>query len=127
MKERNIFAFFHTMDKAEAAANELKKRGFATVQVDRFSPLPGGGKDTDLDAEIHGILRRQANSLTTSTLGLPPVNNDLRVLATAHPDASGMADGSPFYHSEDICVTVITNEERYDEAYEILERYGAHF
>ncbi|RAL26268.1 hypothetical protein [Thermoflavimicrobium daqui] len=124
MTQKNIFAFFHTVDKAQAAAHELKERGFDIVQVDRFSPIPGGGREPDLDDETHGLFHRQANSLTTTTLGLPPINNDLRILATAHPDASGMADGSAFDHAEDICLTVITDESRFDEACELLEKHG---
>ncbi len=126
MGERNIFAYFQTMDRAKEAAQMLKQRGFETVQVDRFSPIPGGGKDLDQDEELNSILRQQDNSLTTTTMGLPSVSKDKQILAAVNPDASGMSDGSPFDHAEDVCLTVITDESRFEEAIDLLEKLGAY-
>ncbi|SHE76826.1 hypothetical protein SAMN05444392_10361 [Seinonella peptonophila] len=127
MNERNIFAYFHELDEAERAAYELRNSGFKKVQVDRFSAAPGGGKDTDLDSEINGILRQQNESLTTTTLGIPNTNPDLRVIAATHPDASGMSDGDGFHHPADICLTVLTTNDQYPKAEAILKKYKTLF
>lgn len=126
MGEKNIFGYFQTMERAKEAAEELKKRGFETVSVDRFSPFLGGNP-YDFDEEINGIFYHPGNSLTTTTLGSPETfTDDKRILAAAHEDASGMADGGTgFVHPEDVCVTVITDAKRYEEAYQLLEQYGA--
>jgi hypothetical protein len=124
MSQRNIFGYFQTMDQARKAAEKLKSLGFETISVDRFSPLLGGNP-YDGGEEITGIFQNQRNSLTTTTLGSPAMNDDERILATVHPDASGLAGGRGFSHPEDVCVTIITDDDRYEEAYHLLERYGA--
>jgi hypothetical protein len=124
MNQRNIFGYFQTMDQAQKAAEELKAQGFETISVDRFSPVLGGNP-YDGGEEMRDIFQNQKNSLTTTTLGSPAMNDDERILATAHPDASGLAGGTGFSHPEDVCVTVITDNDRYEEAYHLLERYGA--
>jgi hypothetical protein len=126
MGERSIFAYFQTMERAQEAAQKLKQRGFETVQVDRFSPIPGGGKEPDQDHGLNSILRQQDSSLTTTTMGLPPISRDRRILAAANPDASGLSDGSPFDHAEDVCLTVITDNSRFEEAIDLLEQLGAY-
>lgn len=124
MGERNIFGYFQTMEQAQKVADKLKAHGFEIVSVDRFSPLLGGNP-YDLDSEITGLFRNQNNSLTTTTLGSPPLNPDERILAAAHEDSSGLSGGTGFAHQEDVCVTVITDSSRYEEAYGLLEQYGA--
>lgn len=124
MSQRNIFGYFQTMDQAQKAAEELKAHGFETISIDRFSPMLGGNP-YDGDEEIASIFQNQSNSLTTTTLGAPPMDDDARILAATHPDASGLAGSTGFSHPEDICVTVITNNDRYEEAFDLLEQYGA--
>lgn len=124
MGQRSVFGYFQQIDQAQKAAEDLKSKGYKVVSVDRISPALGGKPD-DFDEEIHGMLHHQGNSLTTTTLGSPPLNDDERILAASHVDASGLSGGNGFSHPEDVCVTVITDEDGYKEAYEILERYGA--
>lgn len=124
MGQRNIFAYFQTIDQAKKAAEQLKAQGFETVSVDRFSPMLGGNP-FDGDEEITSILQNPRNSLTTTTLGSPPMSNDEQILAATHTDASGLSGGTGFSHPEDVCVTVITDDDQYETAYQILEQYGA--
>jgi hypothetical protein len=125
MGEHNVFGYFQTMERAQQAAEELKRQGFE-VSVDRFAPFLGG-KPFDGDQEIHSILAHQGNSLATTSLGTPErlLDDDTRVLAAAHEDASGLAGGTGFVHPEDVCVTVFANGENYDQATQILESFGA--
>jgi hypothetical protein len=125
MGQRNIFGYFQTMEQAQKVAEELKAHGFKIVSVDRFSPVLGGNP-YDGDEEITGLFQNPSNSLTTTTLGSPTMDDDQRILAATHPDASGLsAGGTGFSHPEDVCVTVITDNDRYEEAYRLLEQYGA--
>lgn len=124
MGQRSIFGYFQTMEQAQKAAEELKAQGFETVSVDRFSPMLGGNP-YDGDEEIASIFQTPSNSLTTTALGSPPMDDDQRILAAAHQDASGLSGGTGFSHPEDVCVTVITDQERYEEAFQLLEQYGA--
>jgi hypothetical protein len=97
MSQRNIFGYFQTMERAQKAADELKAHGFKTVSIDRFSPMLGGNP-YDGDEEITSIFQNQSNSLTTTALGSPPMDDDERILAATHPDASGLAGGTGFSH-----------------------------
>lgn len=124
MGQRSVFGYFQELDQAKKAAEELKSKGYSMVSVDRILPVLGG-KPEDRDEEIHGMLLHQGNSLTTTTLGSPPLDDDKRILASSHVDASGLAGGNGFSHPEDVCVTVITDDQGYKQAYKILENYGA--
>lgn len=113
------------MEKAKQAANELKKRGFKTVAVDRVAP-PLGGNPLDGDPEINGLLFHESNSLTTTTMGTPDdLSRSQTILAASHPDASGYAGGNGFEHPEDVSLIVICDEARFEEATEVLTQYGA--
>jgi hypothetical protein len=122
MGTRNIFGYFQTLDQAQKAADDLRNRGFETVSVDLISPMLGG---KPYDPQITGILQNQNQSLAEITLGSNPLSDDQRILASANENASGMSGGTGFTHLEDVCVTVITEEERYEEANQLLEGYGA--
>ncbi|TCS93432.1 hypothetical protein [Hazenella coriacea] len=125
MKEKNIFSYFHTMEEAQKAANELKKRGFKTVEVDRVAP-PLGGNPLDGDPEINGLLFHEANSLTTTTMGTPDdFSRNQTILAASHPDASGYTGGNGLEHPEDVSVIVICSEEKFEEATQLLKQHGA--
>src|SRR5690606_2601494 len=123
--KRNIFAYFQTMEQAKKAEEALKKQGFSEVACDRVSPFLGGNP-YDGDEEIHGILHRDSHSLTTNTLGSPnTLDDDERILAAAHPDASGFASSTGFTHAEDVCLTVLTDDEGYQQAASLLSQMGA--
>lgn len=126
MGVHNVFGYFQTMEQAQKAAAELKKQGFKT-DINRFGPLLGG-HPFDGDPEIHSIFTHQTNSLTTTTLGSPDDiahDDDRRILAAAHIDASGFAGSTGFDHSEDVCVIVFAEEDTYDQAEKILQSFGA--
>lgn len=121
---RSVFGYFQTIKQAQRAVDQLKAAGFQ-VSIDRFAPA-FGEKPDDLDNEIHGIFHHEGNSLTTTTLESPiSFNEDQKILASAHVDASGLSGGNGFDHPEDICVTVLTDDENYQEAEKIMQENGA--
>ncbi|WP_124727252.1 SPOR domain-containing protein [Staphylospora marina] len=122
MKERFVFGYFQTPDAAQKAAEELKARGFEAY-VDRFDPM-GGGRGYE-DHEVHNPFIDQKMSLSESTVGTPPANDDKRILLSAHPDASGLAGGNGFEKQEDHSVTVFCQAEQMEEVRQILKRHGA--
>lgn len=120
MSEVNFLAFFEQEAAARRAVRELKQRKFDVVQLDRISPFPGRNA-SDLDNPISEPI----GSLATEVLEANVEGPDAEVLAAAHPDASGMADGEGHQSMENWLVTVIAPHERHEEAKQVLKRYGA--
>lgn len=118
MAEKSIIAYFRTEEAAERAVQELKKRGFDTVQLDHFSHFPGDG-GVDLDNPIS----EAPSSLAGLTTGGAISSRDAGVLAAAHPDVSGLS-GTDDTAPENVIVTVVTDETREEEARSLLERAG---
>jgi hypothetical protein len=119
MEEKGIIAYFRTEERAEQAVQELKKRGFETVQMDHFSQFPGENV-VDLD----NPLSEPPSSLASLTMGTAINSRDAGVLAAAHPDASGLSGADGLDAPEDVIVTVVTDEAREEEARSILEKAG---
>jgi len=124
LAEKFIFGYFQTMDAAQKAAQELNRLGFET-DVDRFSPIGGGDVHDRNDQDLTNPFQDQTLSLAESTLGSPRMSDDKRILLAAHPDASGLSGGQPMDSLEDVCLTVFTSPERYDEALAVLHKHGA--
>lgn len=124
MAEKTIFGYFKTIEAAKQAAEELQHLGFET-DLARFSPI-GGGDDHDRhDNDLTNPFQNATLSLTESTIGSPRMSDDKRILLAAHPDASGLSGGQPMDSLEDVCLTVFTPPDRYDEAWNVLQKHGA--
>lgn len=117
MGEKGIIAYFRTEERAQRAVRELKSRGFDTVQLDHFSQFPG---ENAVDSD--NPISESPSSLAGLTMGTA-ITRDAGVLAAAHPDASGMSGAGPDA-SENVIVTVVTDETREEEARSLLERAG---
>ncbi|PTX55130.1 hypothetical protein C8P63_12110 [Melghirimyces profundicolus] len=118
MGERNVIAFFRTEPQAKKAVRQLKAQGFDTVELSRFSLSPKED-GSDLDNPI----AEPPSSLSTVT-GAPVTGHDPGILKAVDIHSSGMADGSDEFGAEDLSVTVITDEGRFEEAEKILEQMG---
>ncbi|MBO2532045.1 MAG: hypothetical protein CW342_04025 [Thermoactinomycetaceae bacterium] len=119
MGEKSIIAYFRTEKNAQKAVRELKERGFDTVRMDHFSQFPGENV-VDLDNPIS----ESPSSLASITMGAAISSRDAGVLAAAHPDASGMAGADGMESPENVIVTVVTEEDREEEARSLLEWAG---
>lgn len=122
--ERSLLAYFPTTASAQKAVSELKKAGFETVSLDRVSRF-----GTVNDPEIDSALAGQATSLaglTAFSAGTDNLaNREERVLYAADPSASGYGDTNyGLAGGRSFLVTVVTGEEKADQAAEILRKHG---
>ncbi|OYD08309.1 hypothetical protein [Paludifilum halophilum] len=118
MSQKNIIAYFRSEQRAKEAVQQLKRGGFESVDLSRFSLTPGEDV-SDLDNPI----AEPISSLATIT-GAHVSSRDAGILVSADVHSSGMADGSEEWGAEDLSVTVITDEERWEEAESILKQAG---
>ncbi|SFR12775.1 hypothetical protein [Desulfoscipio geothermicus] len=122
--ERSLLAYFPSDNAAEAAAKELKKAGYDTVQVDRVSRY-----GETHDAEINNALMGRAETITGLTLYSAGtdnlVDNDKRVLLGADPSVSGYGDRNyGIAGGRSFLVTVVTSDDMADRAEEIIKKNG---
>ena len=121
--ERSILAYFPSSGKAQKAVDELKSAGFDTVALDRVSRY-----GVHNDAEINNAIGGRAVSMTGLTFfsaGDSPDDESERVLKGSDPSASGF--GSPDYGSAGgraFLVTVVTNDDKVDQALAIARKHG---
>ncbi|PTM59858.1 hypothetical protein [Desmospora activa] len=118
MGERNILAYFRTESRAKEAVQRLKEAGFNTVDLSRFSLAPEDHSDLD------NPIAEPFSSLASAT-GADVSSRDAGILVGAHTESSGMADGMHQFGAEDLCVTVVTTADRYEQAESILKELGA--
>lgn len=124
--ERSILAYFPTSNAAEEAMEALRIAGIKELQLDRVSKY-GVSYDDNYNNPLN-----QANTLTGLTLYSTNkdvfTDNDERILMGADPSVSGMAAvgyGSP--GEKAFLVTIVTNDEKVDQAASILKSKGAYF
>lgn len=120
--ERSILASFKAWEEGHEATVALKRAGFETVQIDRVSHY-----GVDPEADRHRPVLGDASSLAGSVLWGHEKNmssDSVRILLAATPEASGMS-GDGVMDGYNVLVTVVTTEERLDEAVDLLKRHGA--
>ncbi len=121
--ERSILSYFPSSNQAQKAVDALKNAGLSETRLDRVSRY-GVTTDANYNNPINN-----AATLTGVTLFSEGTSDELdpdaRVLAGADPSVSGygakdygVAGGKAFL------VTVVTNEEKLDQAVEIIKKYG---
>ncbi len=123
-EERSILAYFSSNDSAQKASEELKAKGYNTVQVDRISRY-GVNNNPEINSAIAGNASSNTGlSLYSSEAGDISVNE--RILLGSDPSVSGygsndygIAGGKAFL------VTVVTNEGSVEQATKILKKHGA--
>lgn len=116
--ERSILAGFFQRTDAEAALDELRQAGFTECQLDRVSEFGvEGGADTRRPAMAGGASSQSAQILHGHEADW---DDDAAQLLAAMPAVSGMAgevrQEAPFL------VTVVTNEDRVEEALQLIRR-----
>jgi hypothetical protein len=120
MAEKNILAYFHSPEQAEAIASKLNALRAIAVQVDRFSRYPGEGMNN-----IMNPLTGNITSLATLTQGAEISSRDEGILIAADPSASGMSDGGDGgVTGRDILLTAVVDESVYEQALRVIEQGG---
>ncbi|GBF11530.1 hypothetical protein [Tepidibacillus sp. HK-1] len=118
MNQRNILAYFRSVEDAQKAASELQQYNSIETQVDRIAFYPGD----QLNDQVNPITSR-FDSLTDLTLG-SLVNDNAEVLAAADVSASGMADGNRTAIPPNILLTVVMNEDQAPQVENIIKKYN---
>lgn len=117
--ERSVLASFASGPQAEKAMAALRDAGFEVAQMDRVGRF---GFRPDVEEQRPAISGKES-SLVRAVLNPAQLDDESAVLLGATTEASGMsapdtADNMPFL------VTVVTNEERVEEAASICQQNG---
>lgn len=119
--ERSVLSYFATSNKARQAVDALKASGITEVQLDRVSRF-GANNNAEYNNPIN-----HANTITGPTIFSK--DNFLedpakRVLMGADPSASGYGcDDYGVAGGKAFMVVVVTNEDKLDEAVEIIKQH----
>lgn len=122
MAEKNIIAFFKRPDEAERALKQIEANGgVVDSSIDNVDGYPGDGVD-----ESFNPLTGDFPGLGFLTLG-GDFQKDAGVLAATSVSASGMSAGGPDNKvtGRNICLTVVIDEQNYEQAMQIVEQAGA--
>lgn len=116
MSEKSILAYFKAPEEAEGVSRKLQALRVAELSIDRFSRFGGTG----LQAGINPVTGNLANMDSMTS-----VSEHHGILSAAHTSSSGMShggDGGPT--GRDILLTVIVEENTYNQALSIIEEAG---
>jgi hypothetical protein len=118
MKERNILAYFNTVEQAEAIANKIKSMGVKDVQIDRIDKYGGGTAD-----HLMNPVTGQIGSLSDLTLG--DISGDIGPLTAADTSASGMSDGGgSSVTGRDVLLAAIVDESQFEQLRQQIRSQG---
>lgn len=118
MTDKNILAYFNSVEQAEAIANQLKSVGVSDVQIDRIHKYPGGTAD-----HLMNPATGQIGSLSDLTLG--DISGDIGPLTASDPSASGMSDGGQnSVTGRDVLLAAIVDESQYEQIREDIRTNG---
>lgn len=122
MNEQTIISYFKDSPSAEKVEQVLKQQNLAhEIQIDQFSKYPGSSGAEELMSPLTGKL----SSLSGMTLGLHNTSGDVGVLAAVDVSAGGMSDGGMgSVQGYNYVLTVITSEDNYEKARDLIEEGG---
>ena len=122
MAEKNILAYFKSPEEAEAVSRKLESLRVVDMSIDRFSRFAGGNTYSNANT-----LGGEITSLASLTLDASIESRSAGILAAADPGASGMSDGGQDEISgRDILLTVVVEEESFDQAMSIIQEAGGY-
>jgi len=120
MAEKNILAYFQSIEDAEGARAKLQALRAADISIDRIGRFPGEGVDrimNPITGDFPGIgyLTQDANFADKSAA----------ILAAVDVTASGMSDGGQeAVTGRDVLLTVVIDEQNADQALRIIREAG---
>ncbi|MEN6350556.1 MAG: hypothetical protein ABFD08_14320 [Syntrophomonas sp.] len=115
--EKSILAYFRSDTQANQALNILKEKGYDEAQLDWVSNYSNSrGNNTNGPS---------AATLSTLVFGNSVYDGSPSPLLAADPDVSGMEDHQDFPASAAYLLTVVTSEDKVQEALQILREHGA--
>lgn len=122
MAEKSILAYFQSQEKAKEALTQVKSLRLVDSSIDRFDGYPGDGID-----HIDNPVTSDFPGLGYLTLGGDFSGPNPSILAATSVSASGYSSGGTENRvtGYDILLTLIIEEEDYDEALRIVKAAGA--
>lgn len=120
---RSILAYFQDRNRAEQAVQALKSAGFSAddMQLDRINGYPGDGTE----GVPYTLAAGEISSLADLTLGTTVGSQSQGILLAAAPEVSGMAQASGAMPAAWLVAMVVEDDERADQAMQVLEQHGA--
>ncbi|MDD2619223.1 MAG: hypothetical protein PHC92_00915 [Syntrophomonadaceae bacterium] len=112
--ERSILAYFPTAQQAKAAKEILKQQGYTETRIDRVSEYP--------NSELYN---NSAATLATLVLGTEAYDGYPSPLLAADPSVSGMAGSSELPGNKSFLLTLVTSQDKIDQAVKIVKEHGA--
>lgn len=122
MAEKNILAYFKSPEQAKEALEQIKSLKLVDSSIDRLDGYPGDGSD-----HIENPITSDFPGLGYLTLGGDFSDLDAGILAATSVSASGMSSGGQDNEvtGRDILLTVVIEEEDFDQAMAIVQKAGA--
>lgn len=112
--EKSILAYFPTDTKAMEAQEVLNQQGFNETQIDRVSSYPNTSPYGSSTA-----------TLATMVLGNQAYDELPSPLLASDPSASGMAGSHDLPGKTAFLLTLVTSEDKVNQAVQILKEHGA--
>jgi hypothetical protein len=117
--EHTLMATFAHGQNAEEALAALKQAGYSDMEMDRVSPYGFRPDVEEKRPAIHG----DETSLVNAVLGPALMDDETRVLMGATPEASGMS-GPYTADGQNFLITLVTSNDRVQDAVSILQQHG---
>ncbi|WP_425800761.1 hypothetical protein ACHOLT_11570 [Desulfitobacterium sp. Sab5] len=118
MGEKNILAYFKTLDQAEQVANQMKSIGISDVQIDRIHQYTEGTAD-----HLMNPATGQIGSLSDLTIG--DISGNVGPLTAADTSASGMSNGGgSFVTGRDVLLAAIVDESQFESLRDQIRSNG---
>ena len=117
--ERSILAYFSDQQHAQEAALALKELGYLALKIDGISRYPSHPVYESYPVNLSSMV------LQSREYGSQNYSSSHSPLMAADPSVSGMsspAESSPGYS---YLLTLVTREDKYDTALQILKQYQA--
>ncbi|WP_028986638.1 hypothetical protein [Thermicanus aegyptius] len=120
MAEKNLLAFFKSPEQAKEAKEILEKIGVDTIQIDDFSRYPAEDRE-----DVRQTLSGDFAGLADLTEEKVPTGKNEAILMAADPLSSGMSVGNGIVTGYHILLTAVMEEEKHQEAINIVRGLGA--
>jgi hypothetical protein len=118
MGEKNILAYFNTIEQAEQIANQIKNMGISDVQIDRIHHY-----SADFPDQVMSPITGQLGSLSNLTVG--DISGNAGPLAAADTSASGMSDGGGSHVTgRDVLLAAIVDESQFESLRDQIRSNG---
>lgn len=120
MTEKNILAYFHSLEEAKGAAAKLKALRIDEMRVDEVGRFPGEGSD-----HIENPLNADFDGLGSLTLGGDFPDPSASILAAADVSASGMSSGGEDdTMGRNYLLTAVMDESVHHQALRVVRECG---